>query len=390
MNTFAIAIIGYKKYESIKRLMKSIEKVDFNNRRDISLIFSIDYSDDNQNVREFAENYHWSFGEKRLIIYNQNQGLKKHIISVGDLTKEYDILVVLEDDLYVSDSMYNYAYHAANFYRDDDRIAGISLYNFNKHWINTINSFNPEYSGFDTYFLKLAQSWGQVWIKEKWVPFREWFSKNSTFVYNDKLPKPLKDWSSKSSWLKFHNWYCIVNNKYFVYPYYSLSTNFSDPGTHSRKLSNDSQSIIVTNKKDFNFQSFISKSVIYDEFMERENMGKYLELENDTLTVDLYGNKSKKNHKRYLLSTIKYDYRVIKTFQLSLKPIEVSVINNIEGNGIFLYDTEIISKNKFTNYKYQLLSYSLGISTFNKLRVLFFFSLSGICKSIIAKIKKQR
>lgn len=390
MNTFAIVVIGYKKYESMRRLMKSLEKVDFSNRRDISLIFSIDYSNDNQSVRDYAENYRWPFGEKRLIIYKENQGLKKHIISVGDLTNDYDILVVLEDDLYVSDSMYYYAYHAANFYREDTRIAGISLYNFNKNWLNTILSFNPEYRGYDAYFLKLAQSWGQVWIKEKWALFKEWFNKNNTFVYNETLPKPLRDWSSKSSWLKFHNWYCIETNKYFVYPYYALSTNFSDPGTHSKKNTNDSQSVILANKKDFIFQSLNGDSVIYDEYMERENIGQFLGLENETLTVDLYGNKSKQNHKKYLLSTIKYDYKVIKTFHLSLKPIEQSVINNIEGNGIFLYDTEIIIKNKMNIYKYQLLRYFLGISTFNKLKVLLLFSLQEVLRTLISKVKKQR
>ncbi len=50
----------------------------------------------------------------------------------GDYTEEYDVVVVLEDDTYVSDSMYRYAYSAAVEYWDDERIAGISLFGSEK------------------------------------------------------------------------------------------------------------------------------------------------------------------------------------------------------------------------------------------------------------------
>ena len=176
MKTFAIVIICYRKLNGIKRLLKSLEQVNYDGRNDIHLIFSVDYSYDNEDVRDFVENYKWHFGNKSTIKYTENQGLKKHIIACGDLTSQFDILVVLEDDLYVSNSMYNYSYNAAMFYYEDENIAGISLYNFNKNWLNTIHPFNPEYKTYDTYFMKIAQSWGQVWTSKKWGSFKRWYN----------------------------------------------------------------------------------------------------------------------------------------------------------------------------------------------------------------------
>ena len=382
MKSFGIVVIGYKKLEGIKRLLSSLEKVDYQERNDITLILSIDFAQDNNDVRGFVEDYNWQHGEKSTIIYSENQGLKKHIISCGDLTNEFDILVVLEDDLYLSNSLYHYAHSAASYYFDDDNIAGISLYNFDKNWLNTLHPFNPQNSEFDVYFLKIAQSWGQVWTKNKWSKFKEWYSKNPEFIASEKLPKPLNDWSSKSSWLKYHDRYCIEENKYFVYPYISISTNFSDPGTHSKTFSNDSQSRLLTNKTSFNFPEFSRSAVIYDEFMEREGLEEIIGVPEGTLTVDIYGNKPKVLFKEFLLTTRNYNYEIINEYLLCFKPIEYSIIQHIRGNGIILYNTNNIKTNKYKNDKYRLLRYSLGVSSYQKYKILLFFSIRGIISSI--------
>lgn len=49
---------------------------------------------------------------------------------------------------------------------------------------------------------------------------------NKSFKDDATLPQNLFTWSEKS-WLKFHDRYCIETNRYFVYPYVSLSTNYS-------------------------------------------------------------------------------------------------------------------------------------------------------------------
>ena len=111
--------------------MSSLENVDYDGRTDINLIFSIDNSGTNV-VENFAKKYNWPYGPKTIRTFNERQGLKKHILQCGDYTEQYDIVVALEDDIYVSDSMYLYAYQAAEFYEDEDNVAGISLYSFQK------------------------------------------------------------------------------------------------------------------------------------------------------------------------------------------------------------------------------------------------------------------
>ena len=103
--------------------------------------------------------------------------MKKHILKCGDYTNQFDIISVLEDDIFVSNSFYHYAYNAAVFYEFEDRVAGISLYSFQKNWLDWIMRFEPQRTGCDAYFMKIAQSWGQVWIKEKWDKFLAWYVK---------------------------------------------------------------------------------------------------------------------------------------------------------------------------------------------------------------------
>ena len=233
MKSFAIVLICYNRIGGIKRLLSSLENVDYDGRTDINLIFSIDNSGTNV-VENFARKYNWPYGPKTIRTFNERQGLKKHILQCGDYTEQYDIVVALEDDIYVSDSMYLYAYQAAEFYEDEDNVAGISLYTFQKNWLKWLLRFEPQHCEYDTYFLKVAQSWGQVWTNKKWKPFKLWLSNNPEFIKDNTIPQALNQWP-ESSWLKFHDRYCIEKGKYFVYPYVAVSTNCSDAGEHSKK-----------------------------------------------------------------------------------------------------------------------------------------------------------
>ena len=40
--------------------------------------------------------------------------------------------------------MYHYAYNAANYYKNDNNIAGISLYSFQKNWLKWLLRFEPQ------------------------------------------------------------------------------------------------------------------------------------------------------------------------------------------------------------------------------------------------------
>lgn len=359
MKSFAIVVICYKRLEGIKRLLHALERVDYDNRMDINLVFSIDNSGTDE-VENFAASYQWPYGPKVVRTFSKRQGLKNHILQCGNFTNEYDIVVALEDDIFVSDSMYQYAYKAVEFYEEDDNIAGISLYSFQKNWLKWLLRFEPQPCEYDTYFLKVAQSWGQVWTKKKWEPFKDWLSINSAFEKDLTLPSALNQWP-ETSWLKFHDRYCIETNRYFVYPYVAVSTNCSDAGEHSKKTISDHQVDLMYGKKEYKFQPFSQNAIRYDEFMEREGIGKYLQISDENLSVCLWGTRPESTYKRYVLTVDELPYKCVKSFGLSLRPIELNVIYGFDGKDIKLFDTckPEIARTKcldFIRYKYSIRS----------------------------------
>ena len=388
MKSFAIVLIGYNRLPGLKRLVKSLESVDFKGRKDIHLIFSIDNSG-SKLVEDFANEYEWPHGEKCVRTFPERQGLKKHILSCGDFTEQYDIVCLLEDDLYVSDSFFNYAYNAAEFYFDDDRIAGISLYGFQKNWLDWLLRFEPQKSEYDAYFLKVAQSWGQVWTKRKWNLFKRWYENNKEFTRSESIPQYLNTWS-ESSWLKYHDRYCIETDRYFVYPYVSISTNFSDSGEHSANTSTDHQVELMYGKTMYSFSQFTDDAICYDEYMNRIGLGKFLDVPEEELCVDFWGTKPEKLYKRYLISLEDKKYKIEREFALSLRPIELSIMCDISGKGIFLYDTSKKGKNEKYDGKYSRYLYSIRSGESGKLiRFACKLRVVDVWNRGIAKIKKM-
>ena len=78
------------------------------------------------------------------------------------------------------------------------------------------------------------------------------------------------------------------------------------------------------------------------------------------LTVDLFNTKRPSYYKRYLLSTSKHPYFIKDKYALSIRPIEGSVLLGLKGEGIYLYDTKIPARNRYTfNPRYELELYNL-------------------------------
>lgn len=385
MRSFAIVLVCYNRLDGLVRLLNSLDSADYDNRKDIHLIFSIDYSG-SKTITDFADGYIWRHGEKHIRSFDSRQGLKKHILACGDYTSEYDIVVVLEDDIYVSDSFYRYAYNATNFYWEEDNIAGISLYCFQKNWLDWPLRFEPRRVGDnDVFFLKVAQSWGQVWTKRKWVPFKEWLLHNPDFYENtDDIPEYLITWP-ESSWLKYHDKYLIKSNKYFVYPFLSYSTNFSDAGEHSKFLTSDHQVELVSKKSNYVFPRFADCSVRYDQYMNPEGLERYIGIDKCDLCVDLWGTRPL-NQKRYLLSTDYKPYKIVKSYQLSLRPIELSIIFDLPGEGIYLYDTSIRARTKRFNGRFNRYNYSIRTRESRKMLM---FSIKLRCFDLKNRIENK-
>lgn len=349
MSKYAIVAIGYNRIKSMERLLNSLKKADYDNDQ-ITLIVSVDNSG-NDSVARFAEEFPWPHGEKRVRTFKERQGLRRHVLSCGDFLEEYDAIAVFEDDIYVSPGFFHYMKAAVKFYENDEHIAGISLYNH--LWnVNTNRPFFPKADKYDTYFMQFAQSWGQIWMKRQWREFRRWYdTQGEEFEVNPQIPDYVSAWP-KTSWLKYHIKYCIDRNKYFVYPYTSLTTNFTDAGENFAIPSIGFQVPMQMDiRDDYKFPEFIEGKIKYDAFFENKGLGEYLveklNIKEEDICIDLYATKKNRMNKRYWLTMEVMDHQIIKSFGLLLKPQEENIYEEINGNQIFLYDTVVHEKNPY-------------------------------------------
>ena len=355
-----VCIVAYNRLNSFKRVLESVSNAYYNDDN-VTLIISIDKSD-NTKISEYADSFQWKYGEKRVIKHPVNLGLRKHILQCGDLLDEFDALVILEDDVTVAPSYYYYVRQCIEKFHDNPSIAGISLYSFPFNYNNYL-PFYPLYSDSDVFLIQSAQSWGEVWMKESWKAFKRWYrNNNEEFTLLPQLQKSICNWP-KSSWLKYHIRYCIEAKKYFVYPYVSLSTNNSDPGVHCKEKNTVTQSMMLFGRKEkFN----LNPKIKYDGFLENELIYLFLGVESNDLCVDFYGEKGNREKKKYWLTMSAQPYKIIRKYGLLQKPYEWNIINNIDGNDIFLYDTTIRSnKPQKTLYnQFELFKYLYGFLDF--------------------------
>ena len=354
-----IVVVGYNRPDSMQRVLKSLAKAHYS-YSDVRLVISIDHG----NVKEVvdtAEAFVWDFGEKIVISHPERLGLRTHILSCGDLTEKYGAVMILEDDLYVSPDYYDYAMKVLEKYGDHPKIAGISL-NTKRELLESVYPFFALHNEYDIFFQQFATSWGQVWNMRMWKEFREWYDLHPELPRHKDVPEVVLNYP-KTSWAKFYQTYIVDKDKYFVYSYDSLTTNFGDAGQHFEGASSSVQSVLFYGKKDYRMPEF-EAGIKYDIYGEMIGLGRYVGISEKELTCDLWGRKRKEAYRRYILSTRRLPYKVVKSYGAQLKPTELNVIEGIEGEEIWLYDTntqvsiETVSRKK---EHLRLLEYGYGI-----------------------------
>lgn len=328
----AIVVVTFNRPNALARILKTISAARYDGMVDVPLVISVDKSE-HTDVLAVAKAFEWSHGSKRIIEHHENLGLKKHVISCGDLTEEYEAIILLEDDLLVSPEYYQYAVQALNFYDDQPEVSGISLYSydFNEY---AESRFTPLEDGFDNYFIQTACSWGQAWTASQWNAFKAWYKNCLSFEEgSDRLPQKLLEWSERS-WKKFFIKYMICTNKYFVYPRVSLSTNSGESGTNHRGSLNY-QVPLQLGHRDYCFSQLERSLSRYDGHYELE--AQCLQQLNPALKdmdfeCDLYGTKVIENVKSTHLLSIKECTDAITSYDLSLVPQELNIAFGLPGS----------------------------------------------------------
>ena len=283
-----IIVIAYNRPRSLKRLLDSLARAYYPDNN-VSLIISID-GNKNTDVKNVAELFEWKFGNKYILIQNPRLGLKKHICSASDIAAEKGSFIVIEDDISVSPYFYNFAIHAINYYQDDPVIAGISLYGYSIAE-SCLLPFYTLVDDADIYFMKFPSSWGQCFTPKQWNNFKVFNStdKNNNVI----LPLFINDWKN-NSWKKDFAAYMISQNKFFVFPKISLTTNFSEKGINSPFKIDVFQVPLQLKEMKYNFLKISDSDNKFDEHFELlpQSVKKIIpDFSDIDFAVDLYGTK---------------------------------------------------------------------------------------------------
>lgn len=331
-NKIAIVAVGYNRINSIKRLLSSLQNAHYPSD-DIPLVISIDCSGDKE-LYDFVLGFEWKHGRKYVNIQKERLGLKNHILQCGDLTESFKAVILLEDDVFVSEVFYNYASEAVDYYYNDERVGGISLYQNEVDGSMPISFFND---GSDTYLRQTIASWGECWTDKQWALFKQWYeSFNDEEFASIDMPELIKSW--KRAWSKYYMAYLIQTDRYCVFPYLSHTTCFSEAGDHSNEASTIGQVNLLCGPKQYLFKPF-DEMTKYDIYRVNEDIYKWTGYSKGDLCVDWRCTSKNLRHCRYIMTPAILPYKVIRSYGLVMRPIELNIKYDIEGRFLFIYDT---------------------------------------------------
>lgn len=337
----AIVAVGYNRAESLARLLRSLENASYPTE-DIRLIVSIDKSECEAEVLSAIDGVAWTHGTRTVRTFEARQGLRKHILSCGDLSAQYGAVIILEDDLIVSPSFYYFAMQGVNRYYEDERICGTALY---RHAWNSYAelSFAPVQNAFDAFFGQIPVTWGQCWTDRQWSAFRTWYAAHEDRLpaQNDAMPTAISHWDERS-WGKYFATYIAETERCYVIPYTALSTNASEAGEHNRVADNAHQVALLDGvKKTFCLPDF-DEGIRYDIFFERIFADGFRigGIDAKDICVNVNGIKRSTLGRRYVLTADRSQGTPIASFGLSLRPVDANITAGTPGEDILLVKAE--------------------------------------------------
>lgn len=335
MNNPAIVVVAYNRVGSLHRLLGSLQSAEYPCQ--VELVISID-GGGNKEVTRIAEEFKWSAGKKEIILRADHMGLREHILACGDLSEHYGSVIVLEDDLYVSPVFYHFALQASKFYADRPEIGGIALYVYRvNRSTNLLFELIPDDG--DVFFMQLACSWGQLWTFKQWNAFRQWYYKHNDWKTDiSTVPEYVASWPN-TSWMKYYIRYLVEAGRYFVFPRQSLSTCYQEVGQHCIETTNNFQVVLQRFKREFCFKHLEQSYCVYDawQIILPDRINQLVpELSDYDYAVDFYGIKPLSSITSPYILTCQASRAPILEFGIDMRPIEMNVIENVQGKGIVL------------------------------------------------------
>ena len=352
----AIVIPAYNRPHTLARLLASIKAADYPPGLKVPLVISIDPENGvpNQSVRTVAESFDWIHGPKEIILHPDHLDMLNNFLFCGNLTETYGSVIYLEDDLVLSPVFYHFVEQAHQYFSEDTRIAGVSLYAYQFNGYHHY-PFIPLMDGADVYFAQIMSILGQSWTKAQWCRFTEWYESYSMVM--KEMEKPLHNvWQSfaDDEYFPIQMKYLVSTDQYYVFPRSSLTTGFGDQGIHFDSSTDYFQVPIQRNKTSYRFYALDDADALYDSFMEiLPRCVKRLSpaLRDFDFAVDLNAIKELSHLQSDYVLTTRACANPAKTFALAMKPPEANLIFNAEGRGINLCRRSDIRWDRWSEFK---------------------------------------
>ncbi len=279
-----IVVVAYNRPKALHSLLQSLARATYPN--DVRLVISIDGGGDKK-VIKIATDFNWKFGEKELINRDENLGLRRHVLSCGDLTEKYGSIIMVEDDLEVAEGYYLFAQKALEFYPEaDELLAGFSLYHYQISETALVPRYYLAGDKNPAYLMQYPSSWGPMFTPAQWKNYRGWLHTHQ----NTRVPLPpfVESWSA-GSWKKDVLRYLIHQGKYFLYP---VGSYINNRGLKGENLAMDMElfEVPLTTMVPEVLPP-LEQLTRYDSYFELEP--KYLAdvLGEEEVIVDVYGSK---------------------------------------------------------------------------------------------------
>lgn len=337
MRRIGLVITAFNRPFSLASTLQSVSQLRTPSGAELEIIVSQD-GPPNSSVDAVVQHF-GAFFPIRRIRHKENLGLKKHVLFCGDLVTEFDLLVVVEDDVVVAPPALEVLVSAVEAYQDEPCIRQFSLYSpaFTE---STRAPFVPIADGNPGYLSRVPQSWGQAYVPNQWLAFKNFLANpaNAGVFRGDALPANAYSWPISSSWKRDYFAFMVSVGAYAWIPQVSLSSQTGAAGTHFKRPT-PAMSVPMQMASGKFYHPNIDALCRYDEYgeLEWESLTRLAgELSEFSGTVDLYGGRPLDIIDTPVILTSRRTRAALKTFGSDFLPLEMNIALKQPGSSISL------------------------------------------------------
>lgn len=336
----AVVLVCFDRPAATRRALRAIEALRIPPGCDVAVVVSQDAPTDRRVVAEVrAAAARFPIDHR---MHPRHLGLRRHILVVGSAAAQYDLLVVLEDDVVVGPSALEHLLPAVRAYGRAPEVAQFSLYSpsflESSRW-----PFLPLDDGLPGYLLGTPMSWGFAVVPEQWARFVAHLevSEEHRAAADALLPDYAAAWPRASSWKRDLFAHMLLTGSSAWVPRTSLATQFGDAGTHHpTPIRHGRVPLSVGSAPGGDRQPPVDRLMRYD-FRGELSPASLRRLAPDAaawpaFVMDVHGLRPRAELGDDLVLTSRSVRTALRTFGTPLAPLEANVVLGMEGTGLAL------------------------------------------------------